>query len=229
MHTEEQRTVISLGGSLFVPGTVDTSFIGAFRDIIRSRVEKGERFVIVVGGGKTCRLYQQAGYALGATSQEDADWIGIYTTRMHAEFMRIIFGDMADTQVVTDPTHVSPTDKPVVLGAGWKPGWSTDYVAVMVARTVGAQRVINLTNINYVYDKDPKTHPDAQPHTALSWAQYRAIIPAGWEPGLNTPFDPIASREAEQSNLTVVIMNGSKLESFKHGLDDGQFDGTVIS
>lgn len=229
MHTEEQRTVISLGGSLFVPDTVDTSFIGAFREIIRSRVEKGERFVIVVGGGKTCRLYQRAGYALGATSQEDADWIGIYTTRMHADFMRAIFSDMADAQVITDPTHVQLTDKPVIFGAGWKPGWSTDYVTVIAARTIGARQLINLTNIDYVYDADPRTRPDAQPQKTLSWSAYRAIIPSEWQPGLNAPFDPIASREAEKDALRVVIMNGTKLESFKEGLEGGEFDGTIIS
>lgn len=223
-------TVISLGGSLFVPDAIDTDFLKSFKEIITERVAAGEKFVIITGGGKTCRRYQAAGRALGAETQEESDWIGIYTTRMHAEFMRIVFGDeLARHEVIGDPEVVPQTGKPIIFGAGWEPGWSTDYDAVMVARTIGATRLINLSNIAYVYDTDPKENPDAQPQKALTWEAYRAIIPSEWEPGLNTPFDPIASREAAADDLEVIIMDGSKLDDLKACLSGSDFEGTRIT
>ena len=222
------RTIISLGGSLFIPDAIDTAFIAAFKNIIEERVKLGESFVIIVGGGKICRRYQQAGRDLANLSQEDQDWIGIHVTRLNAQFMRIIFGDLAHKNVVTDPSELVVSEEPVVLGAGWEPSWSTDYDAVMMAHTSGAKRVINLSNTNYVYDKDPNKFPDAKAFTELTWEQYRSMIPSEWEPGLSTPFDPIASKMAQVSDLEVVIMNGTKLGEVQKCLRQEAFDGTTI-
>lgn len=228
IRSSDPRTIISLGGSLFIPENIDVPFIRAFKDILTERIMAGERFIVIVGGGRICRRYQNAGRELAELSETDVDWIGIHVTRLNAEFMRILFGDAAYPTIVTDPSELIENDAPVIFGAGSRPGWSTDYVAVMLAQRAGSKKVINLSNTNYVYDKDPNKFEDAKAFTSLTWDEYTSFIPKEWDPGLSTPFDPIASREAKAHTLEVIIINGTKLDDVKKCLKGETFEGTVI-
>lgn len=225
---ENKKIVISLGGSIVVPDEIDVGFVRSFRELILSYVEQGYQFYIIVGGGKICRKYIDAAKSIVTMSVEELDWLGIYTTRLNANFIRFVFKDIAYESIITDPSELSKTNNKIVIGAGWKPGWSTDYDAIEFAKTVSAKKVVNLSNIDYAYDSDPRTNPDAQKITKTSWADYRKLIPAEWSSGLSTPFDPIASKLAEESNIEVAIMNGKKLDNFKRYLDGETFEGTVI-
>ena len=86
-----------------------------------------------------------------------------------------------------------------------------------------------MTNIDRVYTKDPKKYPDAKPINTISWKEYRDIAGDTWTPGLNLPFDPIASKLAESLGLTVKILNGKDLQNLGHALDGKPFVGTTIS
>ena len=226
--TNGQRIIISLGGSLVVPDAVDAVFVSHFKKFISERIGRGYRFIIVVGGGKVCRRYQEALEVVTTPSNDDKDWLGIATTRLNAEFMRIAFGELADTTVVTDPTLPIMSEAPVVFAAGWKPGWSTDYDAVMLAKQFGATKVINLSNIDYAYDKDPKQFPDAKRIEDISWRDFLELIPVDWDPGLSSPFDPVASRLAAESGIEVAVMNGKNIDNLQNYLDGKAFVGTRI-
>src|SRR3989344_3696192 len=113
--------------------------------------------------------------------------------------------------------------------AGWKPGCSSDYVAVLMAKNLGARRLVNLSNIDYVYDGDPRKNKNARKIEKTTWAQFRKLIPEKWDPGLSSPFDPIAAKEAEAIGLEVAIINGTKLNEFSNYLDGKAFTGTTIS
>ena len=49
-----------------------------------------------------------------------------------------------------------------------------------------------------------------------------------WEPGKNCPFDPIASRRADQNKITVVCAGGKNIENIRNILDEKDFIGTKI-
>ncbi len=222
----EEPIVISLGGSAFVKETINTAFLEKFAKIIKELAKKGKVF-IYVGGGKTARDYQKALEALGG-SATDRDWIGIYATRLNAQLLRLVLGDICEEHIIEDPTKPVKSNKHIILAGGWKPGWSTDYDSVLLAENVGAKTVINLTNVDYVYDRDPAKFPDAKRFEKLSWAEYKKIIGGEWKPGLHTPFDPIAAKEAEKAKLKVIILNGSNLENFERYLNGKVFKGTII-
>ena len=99
----------------------------------------------------------------------------------------------------------------------------------MIAKNLGATRLVNLSNIDYVYDSDPKQNKNAKKIEKISWADFRNIIPKEWDPGLSSPFDPVAAKEAEALGLEVAIINGAHLEEFSNYLDNKPFIGTVIS
>jgi len=227
MHKNE-HIVISLGGSLVVPDQIDTNFLKSFIETITEYANKGFYFLIITGGGRTSRNYTMAAKEISNPTNEDLDWIGIETTRINAEFVRVCFGDIAYHEIILNPESIPDTDKHIILGGGWKPGNSSDLAAVVSAETVGAKKIINLSNIDYVYTADPRHNPDATKIEKSSWSDLRALLPKEWDPGLNSPFDPIAAEKAESLGLEVVVMNGKNIENLKNYLDGKEFLGTVI-
>jgi uridylate kinase len=225
----QETIIISLGGSIVVPELPDPVFINAFKEFILREVKNGKRFVIIVGGGKTCRNYQDTLSKTMNATVVDLDWIGIYSTRLNAELVRMSFEDNAAEEVVLDPSVLPSFKKSIIIGAGWKPGWSTDYDAVMMAEQLNAKKLINLSNIEYVYDKDPRVNKDAKKIEKISWTDFRKLLPDEWSSGLNSPFDPIAAKKAESMNMEVAIMNGRNIENLKNYLNGEKFYGTVIS
>jgi uridylate kinase len=229
MEKESEIIVISLGGSLIVPDQIDIDFLKEFKKLILSQVEKGKKFIIITGGGKICRRYQDSAKELfGNVSIDDLDWIGIASLKLNAEFLRVILGDIANEKVVSDFEQNFDFQKPVYVGSAYKPGHSTDWDAVELAKKVGAQTVINLSNTDYVYDADPKINQNAKKIEEITWVEYRKIIPTEWNPGLNTPFDPIASKNAEEAGIKVIIMNGKPIENLTNFLETGKVKGTLI-
>lgn len=224
----EETIILSLGGSLIVPEDVDAEFLRAFKALIESQVSKGKKFVIITGGGKVCRKYQDAAKKVKDMTADELDWIGIYTTRLNAEFLKTLFGGLAEENIILDPTLPVSLTRPIILGGGWKPGWSTDYDAVVLGKQLGSKRIINLSNIDYAYDKDPNKFSDAKKIESISWTEYEKLIPAEWNPGLSTPFDPIASRLAQADGMEVVILNGKNISNLENCINGKEFLGTHI-
>ena len=229
MHQTHERIIVSVGGSLIVPDAIDVDFLLRFKRFVLEKVQRGFSFTIIAGGGKTARRYQEAAAAVTPLSRQDLDWIGIHSTRLNAQLLRNIFVGYAHAHVVKNPTIDIEADEPIIIAAGWQPGCSTDYDAVLMAKNLGAHRLVNLSNIDHVYTADPKKHPEAKKIEKISWADFRKLIPAEWDPGLSSPFDPVAAREAEALHLEVAIMNGARLEEFSNYIDGKPFVGTIIS
>ncbi len=224
-------TVISLGGSIVAPENPDSDFLGSFVALIREFLKQDEkrRFILVVGGGGPARSWQKAYRSVvEASSDEQADWIGIMATRLNAQLLKAIMGEWCPQEVVIDPTQVGPFVGRVLVAAGWKPGFSTDYDAVLLAERFQADRVINLSNIAKVYTDDPKKNPAAKPIDQISWADFRSIIGDQWVPGKNVPFDPVASRHAAKLNLPVICAAGKDLDNLRNILLNQPFVGTRI-
>lgn len=225
---KKNQIVISLGGSLIIPDEINVDFLNSFVLTIKEYVSRGFKFLIITGGGKLCRKYNDSLKLITNPSNEDLDWLGISSTRLNAELVRICFGDLAYKKIILDPDTILTTDKPIIVGGGWKPGNSSDLAAVHAATSVGSNIIINLSNIDYVYDKDPKKNSDAKPFNKMSWGDFKTLFPMEWNPGANAPFDQIAAREAEKLGYEVAILNGNNIENLKNYLDDKPFVGTVI-
>jgi uridylate kinase len=222
--------ILSVGGSIIIPKTgFDIPFLKKFRKMILNRVEAGEKFILVIGGGATCRLYQDAAKKVRKLTDEDLDWIGIHTTIYNAQFVRYLFKDVAYKEVVTNPTKKIRTNKSVIIGAGYEPGHSTDMDAVLMAQTYKATEVLNLSNIEYVYDKDPSKYKNAQKIEKIDWETFRQeVVGDKWTPGFNAPFDPIASKLAQKLGLKVKVLQGTNLKEVKNALNGRKFKGTLI-
>jgi uridylate kinase len=217
--------VISLGGSIIVPEQIDTRLLRQFRDMVLRLEQK--RFVIICGGGGICRKYQHVARGLAEVPKADLDWIGIQATRLNAELVRSMFGSLAHGKVIHDPDAPIDTDRRIIIGAGFRPGSSTDLRAVQLAERFGAGHVINMSNIDYVYSADPKKDPGARQLTRIAWSDFRRLVGDAWDPGLSMPFDPIASQAAEAMGLEVIII-GNDIQNLERVLTGETFKGTTI-
>ena len=223
--------VLSLGGSIVAPENIDIEFLRALKQRLSRFLEADpdRRLIMVIGGGGPARAYQKAlGHLAADAPPEQADQIGIAATRLNAELLRGVFVAYVHDPVVTDPTAELEFTGRILIGAGWKPGFSTDFDAVCLAERFGAESVINLSNIAKVYDKDPKNSPDAAPLDRISWAEYRKMVGNTWTPGANSPFDPVAAAKAMELGLSVIVASGRDLDTVEAILTGGEFDGTVI-
>lgn len=233
IKTKKKIFVLSLGGSLIVPnGGIDIKFLSLFEKFIRKKVAQGCHFFIVTGGGSTARHYRDAAAKVCGkkVTNEDLDWLGIHSSRLNGHLLRTIFRDIAYDYLIKhyDMIDKKVFEKPVVIGVGWRPGWSTDYDAVLLAQDYNVKMVVNLTRINMVYDKDPEKFKNAKPIKKISWDELVDIVGKDWKPGLNAPFDPMAVKLAKKAGLKVIICDGRNLQNLDNIIEGKKFIGTII-
>lgn len=227
--SKKETVILSLGGSIIAPQEgINIAFLKKFNQFIRQKVTAGWRFFIVTGGGVTARIYQNAAREVGNLAKEDLDWLGIHATRLNAHLVRSIFRDIAHIRIIKDPSDVEIATESVVVAAGWKPGWSTDYIAATLAKEYKIKTLLNMSNIAMVYDKDPKFNPSAKPLERLNWSKFRKIVGEKWDPGLNVPFDPVAAKLAHEVGIKVVIVKGDDFENLENFFAGKKFVGTTI-
>ena len=230
MATKKKNIVVlSLGGSIMCPDAINTEFLKRFYKTIKKEIASGNRFVIIVGGGGLARKYQEAAADVSVINDEDKDWLGIHATRLNAHLLRTIFQKEAQPMILKRRKKVMTFGRRgVIIGAGWHPGWSTDYVAVRSALDFGAQRVIMLGKPAFVYDKDNQKYKSAKAFDCLSWKEYMKLIPARWKPGLHAPVDPVAARLAAQNKMEVIVARGDDLANVRNIIVGRHFRGTTI-
>lgn len=228
-------TVLSVGGSIVSPDMPDSDFLVDFSCAIRKWLSENpeHKLILTIGGGAPARVYQKAYKEIAAktnknTEDFEADLIGITATRLNAQLLKAMFSDICLNEVVYNPTDVPEFSGKILIAAGWKPGFSTDTDAVLLAERFGAKLVINLSNIAKVYTDDPKINPEAKPIDSISWEDFLKITGTEWVPGKNVPFDPVASLRAKNAGIKVICADGKNIENLKNILDGKEFYGTVI-
>ncbi len=222
-----ETIIISLGGSLIVPKGIDWKFLEEFRELVLKHSDN-KRFVIITGGGKTARNYINAAAEITSINDEDKDWLGIHATRINAHLVKTIFKNKAYPRIIKNPTERFMSNENIIVAAGYRPGCSTDYDAVLLAKNLKIKNIINLTNITYVYKKDPGKYKNQKPIKQLSWSEFQKIVGTKWSPVLNSPFDPIATKLAAKLNLRLYILNGRKMGNLNDFLEGRKFIGSVV-
>lgn len=230
---KSEKIIISVGGSLIIPkGGVDTDFLSQLNDFIRQELatNPNRQFFLVIGGGLTARHYRDAGRKVlkRELTDEDLDWIGLHATRLNAQLIRTIFRDIAFPYIIKNYDIIRKTNDQVVIAAGWKPGWSTDFCATLICEDYHVRNLINLSNTDKVYDKDPNIYKDAKEIDHMSWKDFRALVGEEWKPGMHAPFDPIAAKRSNELGIKVVVMNGNNFQNVRNYLNGKAFVGTVI-
>ncbi|MGL1890538.1 MAG: UMP kinase [Spirochaetaceae bacterium] len=224
--------ILDLGGSIVAPDHIDTNFIKEFKDFLVNWLEadQSRKAILIIGGGGAARKYQSAYREIDKSPiHEEEDWIGIAATRLNGQLLKGVFRDYCKDELIIDPENQGEFKGRVMVAAGWKPGFSTDYDSVILAKRFGAKTVLSLSNIAKIYTDDPKTNPDAEPVDSMSWDEYKKLCGDEWTPGKNIPFDPVATKLAAELGLTVKAAAGKDLLNLQKIFNGEDFFGTTIS
>ncbi len=227
---EGRPVVVSIGGSILLTGDDDAGFLRRLADLL-GRLGRTVPLVVTTGGGRTAREYIALGRTLGLTDVE-LDELGIDVTRLHA---RLLAGALGSSTATHPPTTVREAvealrhGSPVVLG-GTEPGHTTDGVAALVAVRLRAARLVNATNVDGIYDADPRTNPSARRLATLSWPQFHEMVrtAARGEPGQTFVFDRLGAEALARAAIPLRTVNGRNLPNLEAAVLGQPFDGSEV-
>jgi uridylate kinase len=221
------RVVIKVTGKVFNKDSMKV--IEDIASIILKRVAEGDRIAVVTGGGKTAREYISMGEELGL-NKGLLDILGIEAARMNALLLASLLGDKAYTTIpssIGDFMKAWSSGKVVVMG-GLQPGQSTNAVAAAIAELIEADLLINATNVDGVYDKDPTKYPDARLLRKITITELEKILSdQDHAPGKYQLLDAIAIKIIKRSKLKVVFTNAYKPNNIEK-IFEGEEIGTLV-
>ncbi|TFG14354.1 UMP kinase [Candidatus Thorarchaeota archaeon] len=224
------QVVVKLGGSLFYndAGEILVDKFRSYADIIGG-VSKEHKLVVIVGGGKPARTFIAAARELGA-SESDCDWLGIELARHNAELLRTALGKKAYPRIAEslDELALADCQNRIILMGGLTPGQSTNAVAALAAETVGADMMLNATDVDGVYNKDPD-ESDAKKLDSVHIDELKKILSGGAvRAGEYRLFDPVALKVVERSKIKTIFFDGRNPKNLEAILA-GKEIGTVVT
>tara|TARA_B100000927_G_scaffold165886_1_gene133653 strand:- start:856 stop:1584 length:729 start_codon:yes stop_codon:yes gene_type:complete len=227
--------VVALGGSLLRPEESENRDIwfGKLRQLAVHIEGNSRKLGIVVGGGLPAR--EGINVAKNFISNPDRlDEIGIAATRLNATIIQqtlLEIGCNVAPKIPdsTDDASAYFSDYNIVIMGGTTPGHTTDAVAVSLARDCNACDCIIATNVDHIYDKDPRYHNDAEPFFEMTISQLAELCGSErLEPGQSAVVDPIAVSIAAENNINIAVLDGRNLDLVEHALDGKEFEGTLV-
>ncbi|MHA1229022.1 MAG: UMP kinase [Candidatus Helarchaeota archaeon] len=225
----KENIVISMGGSLIFGEKIDTSFHKNIKKVLSKHINN-YNIAIVCGGGKTARDYTYLAKELSLSS-EVQDILGIEATRLNAKLMIYVLGEITTGKVYkTIEELISDFGEKITICGGIKPGQRTDKVAALIAEKLGAKNLINLTNVDGVFDKDPRKFSNAKLIKELDYSEFCKLSGIKeHKPSYHFVFDFDAAEICHKKNIRVIIINGNKLENLDAYLSKEQFLGSIIN
>ncbi len=221
------HVVLKLTGKVFEPG--NERVLLEITEILKEKAST-DRLVVITGGGKTARKYVELGKELGV-SNAWLDLLGMEASRLNALLLAALLGELAYTPIprsVDEVLQGLSTGKVVILG-GLQPGQSTNAVSAMIAELVRADLLINATNVDGVYDKDPSKYPDAKPLKEVSIQQLAEMLRSqDFRPGHYELLDAVALRMVARSKIRLVFVNAFKPETIRLAWELRQEAGTWV-
>jgi uridylate kinase len=232
-----KNIVIKFGGSLLFSegGTINSQKITEFCNIIK-HTKDYDSVVVVCGGGTVARQYIKAIREF-TENEVLCDLIGIDISRINSRLIVAKMKSLAYPQVPTSFEELSlaiSSHKIVVMG-GLQPGQSTTSVAMTIAEYLKAEKLVVLTDVDGIYDKDPDRYKDAKLLETISYESLQELI---LESSVDTQasageyriFDAVSLQILKRSGINVLVMSGKDLTQFdKLWNNEKGFIGTSIS
>jgi len=225
-----EKVVISLGGSVLVPGEGDAKYLRDLAILLRDLSSRVKLFV-VTGGGRVARYYIETGRSLGIR-ERTLDEFGIAVTRLNARLLTASLKGRSNRVPATSYGEASRLAKrhPIVVMGGTRPGHTTDRVCASLARFVHATRIVNATSVEGVYSADPKHEPSARLLPRLRFEELVKLTGTGHRAaGPSMVFDPIAARVVARDRIPLSVVHGRDLRALRAAILGEAFHGTRVS
>ncbi len=226
--------VLSLGGSLIIPEEIDTKFLKKFKKIILKNSKK-YKFVVVCGGGNTARKYIQ-----GLEKEEISNkkifqgLLGISSTRINAKFLTYFIGknDIKTNKEIphnmVEVKNLLKFNDIVFCGAlRYAKKETSDGTSAKLSNFLSTE-FINLTNVDGLYDKNPKKFKNAKFIPKISWKNFNEMAnEIKFKPGQHFVLDQTAAKIIMKNKIPTYII-GENLKNLDNFLNNKKFKGTKI-
>lgn len=225
-----EKVVISLGGSILVPGEDDARYLADLAMTLREASTHVKLFA-VTGGGRVARYYIETGRALGV-GERSLDEFGIEATRLNARLLAGALKGSANREAAVSYAEASRLARryPIVLMGGTRPGHTTDRVSASLARFVRAARIVNATSVAGVYTADPKQDPQARLLDRVTFEDLADLMKKGrWQAGPSAVFDPVAARVLARVRIPMAVVHGRDLTALRHAILGLPFRGSLVA
>ena len=216
------KCVIKIGGSILFNENkeLDLKKIKEFCDIFENALDS-DTVVVICGGGIIAREYINAVRSIDE-NEAVCDTFGIELSRINAKLIISFLKEKAYPLVpksVEELSHAMLFKKIIAMG-GLQPGQSTTSVAVEVAEFINVDQLVILTDVEGIYDKDPKKYENAKLIPKLSYRDLQDLILSTSgdkqaSAGEYRIFDTVSLQLLKRSKIEAHIMSGIDLDQFR--------------
>jgi uridylate kinase len=161
---------------------IDTDVLKFLAGEIKDVRSQGVQLGIVMGGGN---IFRGLAGATKGMDRASADYMGMLATVLNCLALQdalehegvftrvqsaIEMQELAEPYIRRRAIRHLEKDRVVIFGGGTgNPYFTTDTTAALRAMEIGSELVIKATKVDYVYDSDPKTNPNAKPFSELTY------------------------------------------------------------
>ena len=214
-HPQYKRILLKLSGEALMGEAgygIDPQMLETFASEVETIYQLGVEIGIVIGGGNIYRGIQAAAEGIHKVT---GDHMGMLATVINALAMQSTLENRGITTRLQTAIEMEQIAEPfirrravrhlekgrvVIFGAGTgNPYFTTDTAAALRAVEVQAEAVLKATNVDGVYDSDPRTNPDARKYDRID---YMEAINRGLK-----IMDLTAFSLCRENNLPVVVFD----------------------
>jgi uridylate kinase len=158
---QKKILVIKLSGSVFNFKTTSKS-LKEYAQVLLD-IQTKVQPVVVSGGGIIARHYVNLARSLGS-DESSLDEMGIEISRLNAMLLSAALGDYVYPVIPSNLEEISIACQSgkIIISGGLHPGQSTNATAALICEKIKADRFLNATDVDGIYDSDPKKNAKAK-------------------------------------------------------------------
>lgn len=222
------RIVIKLSGSLFNFDTTTTQ-LNDYIQLIK-KINSVYQPIIITGGGKIARFYINLSRALGF-DESGLDLMGIQVSHLNAKLLISGLGDQCYPLTPKNLEEISLAllSNNIIVTGGLYPGQSTNATSALIAERVQAIKFFNATDVDGIYDSDPRSNPTAKKYDTIKVKDCINILKSEKSmAGTYDLMDLISLKVIERSKLSTIVFKSSIENIEKIILDQVQIGTEII-
>jgi len=231
----EENFVLKIGGSVMYDNTlnVNTNLLNKVKDWYENERKNYKKVAMVVGGGSLSRDMQKR-ISGSVGGEESLHNIAMSVTQTNAAVLQGYLGDMdifLPKTLGNAYEFLMEESQKTLLSGGLKIGWSTDMDAALYADILNVKTVYKISNIEYLYESDPKTNASAKPILDISWEEYFKLFSItdgdNHQANENIPIDVNCAQFCSKKGISFFICGGKNLVENER-IQDILGNGTLI-
>lgn len=209
---QKKILVIKLSGSVFNFKTTSRS-LKEYAQVLLD-IQTKVQPVVVSGGGIIARHYVNLARSLGS-DESSLDEMGIEISRLNAMLLSAALGDSVYPVIPSNLEEITIACQSgkIIVSGGLHPGQSTNATAALICEKIKADRFLNATDVDGIYDSDPKKNKKAKMFKEITIKKCLDLLNnESTQAGNYELMDIVAMKVIERSKIpTYVIKSDPKI------------------